>query len=193
MPGKKPASAMPSRNRPIRKLAGPCTAAMRHRHEAPGHQNARDPDARADPVKNEIARHFEEEVPDEEDAGAQTEGARREPDVRVHGERRVTDVHAVEERHDVEQTHEWNQTERRLREHRLLLGGERPARASPAIGLSKRVPFAFVRDPHSRLLDRALRVRSRRGRGVGVVQVDEHDLRSAPSPAGPRTARATRR
>ena len=31
----------------------------------------RDPDARPDPVQDHVARHFEEEVADEEDAGAE--------------------------------------------------------------------------------------------------------------------------
>jgi hypothetical protein len=47
--------------------------------QAPAHHDARDPDACTEPLECEIARDLEQEVADEEDAGAGPENARAEP------------------------------------------------------------------------------------------------------------------
>ena len=67
------------------------------------HHDARDPHARAEALQREIARHLEQEVADEEDAGAETECRGGKPEVRVHGERRKTDVHAIQVRDEVDE------------------------------------------------------------------------------------------
>src|SRR5207244_4204375 len=68
--------------------------------------DARHPDARADPVHDEIARDLEEEVADEEDAGAEPVDGVAEPESLAHLERREADVDAVEVGDHIEQEHE---------------------------------------------------------------------------------------
>jgi hypothetical protein len=57
----------------------------------------RDPDARAEALQREIARHLEQEIAGEEDAGAGAEHRRREAEILVHGESGEADIDAVEE------------------------------------------------------------------------------------------------
>ncbi len=74
--------------------------AAHHRHcggdYAPGHHDARDPAAGAEFLERQIARHLEDEIADEEDAGAPGEDQRRELQIRIHGERGEAEIDAVE-------------------------------------------------------------------------------------------------
>ncbi len=67
----------------------------------PAHHDARDPDARAESLQREIARDLEQQIADEEDAGAGAEHRRREAEILIHGESGETDIHPVEEIHRV--------------------------------------------------------------------------------------------
>ena len=73
-------------------------AHRRHRggDNAPGHHDAGDPAAGAEFLQREVARHLEDEIADEEDAGAPGEDQRRELQVRVHGQRGEAEIDAVE-------------------------------------------------------------------------------------------------
>ena len=66
------------------------------RDDAPGHHDAGDPAAGAEFLQREIARHLEDEIADEEDAGAPGEDQRRELQIRVHGQRGEAEIDAVE-------------------------------------------------------------------------------------------------
>ena len=73
------------------------------RDQAPGDHDARDPDARADLMKNDVARHLEQEIAEEENACAETVGGFAEAEVRRHLELREADIDAVEIGDDVTQ------------------------------------------------------------------------------------------
>ncbi|KAG1435801.1 hypothetical protein G6F57_020956 [Rhizopus arrhizus] len=70
-----------------------------HEHagqDAPRDHDARDPDPRAQPVHQQVARHFEQEVADEEHAGAQAEHGFAEAQVLRHLQLGEADVDAVQ-------------------------------------------------------------------------------------------------
>ena len=71
MPGKKPDSATPSRQAHGVELARGADERGAAGDDAPGDEDAADPDAGADLVEDEVAGDFEEEVAEEEDAGAE--------------------------------------------------------------------------------------------------------------------------
>jgi hypothetical protein len=93
MPGKNPASARPARRR--------LDECHRARDQAPADHDPRDPLARAEPMQQQVARHLEQEIPDEEDAGAQAVDRFAEAEIVEHLQLRETDVDAVEIRRDV--------------------------------------------------------------------------------------------
>ena len=78
----------------------------RDRQDAPRDHDARDPAARADAHEDQVARHLEQRVADEEDAGAEAVDGGAEAEVGVHLQRREADVDAVEPGDDVEQQQE---------------------------------------------------------------------------------------
>ena len=86
------------------------------RDDAPGDHDARHPHARAHPVHDQVARHLEEEVADEEDARAEAVDGVREAQVLPHLERREADVDAVEVGDHVEDEHEGDQAAGHLRQ-----------------------------------------------------------------------------
>jgi len=65
--------------------------------EAPADHDARDPDARAEFLHRQIARHLEQDIAGEKDAGADAEHRRAEAEIVVHGERGEADIDPVEE------------------------------------------------------------------------------------------------
>ncbi|KAG0731879.1 hypothetical protein G6F23_014872 [Rhizopus arrhizus] len=70
-----------------------------HEHagqDAPRDHDARDPAPRAQPVHQQVARHFEQEVADEEHAGAQAEHGFAEAQVLRHLQLGEADVDAVQ-------------------------------------------------------------------------------------------------
>ena len=87
------------------------------RHEAPRDHDARDPQPRADAGEDDVARHLEQRVADEEDAGAEPVGRRREIERGVHLQRREADVDAIEIGDDVEQEQEGHEPAAHLRQH----------------------------------------------------------------------------
>jgi hypothetical protein len=66
------------------------------RHRAPADHDARDPDACTETLQREIARHFEKDIADEENADAKAEDLGREAEIVIHGERGKADIDAVE-------------------------------------------------------------------------------------------------
>src|SRR5207247_1791852 len=86
----------------------------RHRDGAPAHHDPCDPTPRPHAMQNEIARHFEQAVAQEEHAGAEAERSRAKSEIGIHLKRRKTDVHSVEPRYDVENEQEWDQPKRDL-------------------------------------------------------------------------------
>ena len=94
--------------------------------DAPGHHNARDPAAGAKFFQRQIARHLEDEIADEEDAGAPGENRRREFQFRVHGQRGKAEIDAIEIGQEIGQHQKWNQAPRNRADRRgleLALGG----------------------------------------------------------------------
>src|SRR5262249_36202987 len=78
-------------------------ARHRHRDESPADHDPRDPEARAHAFEDQVARHLEGEVAEEEDPRAEAVDGLAEAEVLLHLERGEADVHAVEEGDDVEQ------------------------------------------------------------------------------------------
>src|SRR6185437_10115347 len=72
------------------------------------------PDARAESLQREIARDLEQQIADEEDAGAGSEHRRREAEILVHGKRGEADIDPVEEIHRVAKDEEGEETARGL-------------------------------------------------------------------------------
>ena len=107
MPGKKPASATPSRNRSTMSTVRVRGEGHRGGDDAPGHEDAGDPTARAEAVQHEVARHLEQQVADEEHARRDAEQRGREPQLLVHavgpGEPDVHPVQVVDEVHQHQQ------------------------------------------------------------------------------------------
>ena len=71
------------------------------REGSPGHHDARDPPARADPLQDEVARDLERHVAREEHAGAEAIHRIGELEVGFHPQRREGDVEPVQVVHDV--------------------------------------------------------------------------------------------
>jgi hypothetical protein len=78
-----------------------------HRHDSPTDQNTGYPLARADLVKQQVARNLEKDVAGEKHRGDETILLRVDPELRVHGQRGKSDVVAIEGR-----DHEENENER---------------------------------------------------------------------------------
>src|SRR5205085_4584026 len=70
-------------------------------NDAPTDHDPRKPPPRADAIEDHVARHFEEAVPDEQDARAAAELRRRQSDLAIHRKRREPDVVAIEVIEDV--------------------------------------------------------------------------------------------
>src|SRR5438105_3527450 len=60
----------------------------------------------AEPLEHQVARHFEEEITEEKDAGAPAEHGRGEAEILVHLERSEADIDAVEVADEVAEGHE---------------------------------------------------------------------------------------
>jgi hypothetical protein len=71
-------------------------------------------------LQREIARDFEHNVADEEDAGADSKDSRRKAEIGVHGERGIADIHPVEEIHGVAEDEKGNEPACDLGDRRLL-------------------------------------------------------------------------
>src|ERR1700719_3691828 len=83
MPGKKPASQAPSSKTERiesarRRNSGHCRyrwdECERRRNDPPGNHDSGDPNARADSFQKNVGGYFKQEVPDEEQSRAQSEG-----------------------------------------------------------------------------------------------------------------------
>jgi hypothetical protein len=119
MPGKNPASATPNKKAPL-------AADKRHGDgdEAPADHDARNPDARAEFLHRQIARHLEQDIAGEEDAGANAKHRRAEAEIAIHGERGEADIDPVEEIDGVAKAEKGQQAPPRLgdgRPPRLVL------------------------------------------------------------------------
>ena len=79
-------------------------------------------------VEDEIARHLEQEVADEENSCTPAKDFRAEAQVLVHGETGKADVHPVEKRDGVQRHHEGDEAASHLGEDLIVLL-HRPARA----------------------------------------------------------------
>jgi hypothetical protein len=93
----------------------------RNRQYAPARHDARDPAPRTEALQQQIARHFEEEIADEEHAGAETEGIGSEADILVHGQRGEADIDAVEIGQDVAGEQQREEAEKCLLGDRVLI------------------------------------------------------------------------
>jgi hypothetical protein len=82
---------------------------LRAGDEAPREHDAGDPLARAEPVQRQIARHFEEEVGDKEDAGRAAECGCRQTQVLAHAGAGETDIDPVQVGDKVAKHQEWHQ------------------------------------------------------------------------------------
>ena len=94
----------------------------RDRQHAPRDHDARDPEPRADAREDQVARHLEQRVADEEHARAESVDGGAEPEIAVHLQRREADVHAVDPRDDVEQQQERQQAPADLRQREAFAG-----------------------------------------------------------------------
>ena len=84
----------------------------RHRDQAPADHDPRDPPARADALEDQVARHFEQAVAEEEQARAEPEGGVGEPEVALQLGGGKPDVHPVDVRDDVAEEDERDQAHR---------------------------------------------------------------------------------
>ena len=82
----------------------------RRGNEAPCDHDAGNPDARPDPLQDHIARHFEDEVADEEDARAEPVYRIAVLEVARHLQLGESHIDAIQEGNDVTQKQERNQT-----------------------------------------------------------------------------------
>src|SRR5208283_5258644 len=73
---------------------------------APGDQDAANPDAGADLVQEDVTANLEEKVADEEDAGQQAKLLGRDGQLLVHGQGGEPDIDAIKNRNDVKEKHE---------------------------------------------------------------------------------------
>jgi hypothetical protein len=64
--------------------------------QSPAQHDAGDPFARAEAFEQQIGRHLEDEIGDEEDAGAEAESGLRQAEILVHGERGKAHIDPVE-------------------------------------------------------------------------------------------------
>jgi len=114
MPGKKPASKAP-RKKP-QNVEGPGRVNEGHAggHQAPDDHDPGDRLAGADFFEQQVARYLEQEIADEEDAGAQPIDRIAESQVGLHLELREADVDPVEVRKDVADEQQRNQSPRDL-------------------------------------------------------------------------------
>ncbi len=90
------------RGRPADQRKGP-------RGEAPGDHNASDPFARAEAFQSQIARHFKNEITDEENSGAKTVGLRIDANRFVHLQSGKADIHPVDIANDISRQQKWHQ------------------------------------------------------------------------------------
>src|SRR5262249_44968063 len=88
--------------------------------EAPHDHDARNPDPGAYALENQVRGHFEQEITDEDDAGAQTVDRVAVPEVRGQLLLGETDVHPTEKgRHEAD-AQEWNELPRDFCNHAVL-------------------------------------------------------------------------
>ncbi len=80
-----------------------------HAHDAPAHRDAHDRLRGAEFLQQQVARHFEEEVAEEEDAGAGAIDGIGPCEVAHHGQLREADVDAVDPGQEPDQRKERNQ------------------------------------------------------------------------------------
>src|SRR6266702_2349139 len=83
------------------KLQGSADEGGAARDDAPGNEHTADPDASADPVEDDVAGDCEEEVSEEEYAGAEAVDAVTEFEVADHLQFGEADVHAIDVGNDV--------------------------------------------------------------------------------------------
>jgi hypothetical protein len=102
-PGKKPASAAPSRNLAIYQLRNAPHSTCQDGNDAPGDQDARNPDARADPVEENVARDFEDEIAPKEYPDQQPELRIRDRKRGIRRERWKSNVDTVQVGNHVQQ------------------------------------------------------------------------------------------
>ena len=79
------------------------------RNDSPHHQNARNPEPRAEPLQQQVARNFAGRVADEENSRAEAEYGIGQSDVGAHLQFRKTDIDPVEKRDDVENEQKRNE------------------------------------------------------------------------------------
>jgi hypothetical protein len=88
--------------------------------DAPADHDAGDPDPRTDPLEEQVGRHLEQEVGDEEQPGAEPERRLVEPERLVHMQLGEADIDAIEIGNEVTQDQKWNQAPHHLADHALF-------------------------------------------------------------------------
>ena len=86
------------------------------RENAPAQHDAGDPFARAEPLEQQVGWHLEDEIGDEEDAGAEAERGLRQAEVGVHRQRGEADIDAVQIGDEVAEHQEGDEPPRDLRD-----------------------------------------------------------------------------
>src|SRR5438270_3407966 len=71
-----------------------------YRDDSPGHENARDPHACADPVQQQVAWDFKDKIADEKNAGEQAELLRADAEILIHGQGGETYIDPVQISHE---------------------------------------------------------------------------------------------
>ena len=88
--------------------------------QAPGDHDPAHPQTGADAVQDQVARHFEQGITDEEHPGAEGEGGVTDIGIGLESLLGEPDVGAVEEGHDVHQQEKWEQPPGNLGEQRRV-------------------------------------------------------------------------
>src|ERR1700674_3699294 len=79
------------------------------RYDAPGDHDAGNPDPRAEFVEREIARHFDKEIPNEENPRRASESRRAEPQILAHRGVGKADIDAIKNRDEIADNQEREQ------------------------------------------------------------------------------------
>ncbi len=96
----------------------PADQRHRRRNDPPGHHDAHHPEPRADPRHDAVAGILEQEVADEEDAGAPAIDRGREMQILIGRQRREADIHPVDVGDDVAEREDRNEPQHELADRR---------------------------------------------------------------------------
>ena len=122
IPGKKPASAKPSRDAEQIKTPGAADDHHGRRDQPPADQDPSDPTPGADAAQNQVAGDLENEIADVENAGSQRIGPLPHLEIVEHLQAGEADVDAVQDVDDVKQKQKGKQAPGDFAQHNSLQG-----------------------------------------------------------------------